>query len=461
MRIPLNGARLKCQKTAKMLTDSRPRETLSVIDATAIIVGVVVGVGIFKTPSLVAAEAGSEWMLIALWIAGGLISLAGALCYAELASSYPHAGGDYYYLRLAFGSGLSFLFAWARMVVIQSGSIAMVAFLIGDYASELLRLGKYSSAFYAAAIIVILTGINMAGIHQGRWTQRVLTAVIVFGLMMFAVISLFLAEPPSMPPAVRDVSGNSTVGMAMIFVLLTYGGWSESSFLSAEVRKAPENMVKVLLYSIGSVAVIYLLVNLALVRNMGLSEMAGSATVMADLARRLWGESGANFISLLILIAALSTMNGAIITGARTNYALGGDYYLLRFLGRWQGRRHTPVNSLLAQGALSLGLVFLGMFARDGFVLMVEYTAPVFWLFMLFVGVALFILRQRNPDCPRPFFVPLYPLLPLIFCLACIYMLYSSLVYTGYGSLVGVGTLLTGVPVYLWQIKYMKTKITR
>lgn len=441
-----------------MLSASTPRETLSVFDATAIVVGVVVGVGIFKTPSIVAANADSEGMLILFWILGGAASLIGALCYAELTSAYPHAGGDYHYLTRAFGGFPAFLFVWSRTAVIQTGSIAMVAFLIGDYASEVLRLGAHSTPLYASLSIILLTAVNVAGIEQGKWMQRILVAVILLGLLTVAGIGFFLADPQIAPRSGSMIPGRAALGTAMIFVLLTYGGWNEAAFLSAEVRSTRRNMTRVLLYSIGAITLIYLLVNLALVKSLGLSAMAGSDAVMADLMRHVFGPNGARFISLLILPAALSTMNAAIITGARSSFALGQDHSLFRFLGRWHGRRGTPVNALLLQGAVALLLVVWGSGSRGGFVMMVEYTAPVFWFFLLLVGISIFVLRRRYPADGRPFRVPLYPLTPLLFCAICAYMLYASLSYTGMGALVGIGVLLAGLPLILLQMKINRQK---
>jgi len=441
-----------------MLSASKPKETLSIFDAASIVVGIVVGIGIFKTPSIVASSADSEGMLILFWLLGGAASLIGALCYAELASAYPHAGGDYHYLNRAFGSVPAFLFAWARMAVIQTGSIAMVAFLIGDYASEVLRLGPYSTSFYAAAIIVLLTAVNVAGIEQGKWTQRILTAAIVLGLLLVAAIGLTQDVPRSVSLSGGIIPGRAALGTAMIFVLLTYGGWNEAAFLSAEVRSTRSNMIRVLLISIGTVTLIYILVNLALVRGLGLSGMVSSEAVMADLMRNALGPNGARFISLLILPAALSTMNGAIITGARSCFALGRDHALFRFLDRWHGYRDTPVNALLLQGAIALLLVLLGTGSRDGFVMMVEYTAPVFWFFLMLVGISIFRLRRIHPADRRPFSVPLYPLMPLLFCAICAYMLHASLLYTGTGALVGIGVLLTGVPLVFFQKKINRKK---
>ena len=430
-----------------------PRETLSIADATAIIVGMVVGVGIFKTPSIVAASAGSEGMLILFWFAGGIASLIGALGYAELASTHPHAGGDYHYLSKAFGKIPAFFYGWGRLSVIQTGSIVMVAFIIGDYASEILFLGAYSTSLYAAAAVVVLTALNVAGLRQSKVTQKALIGLIVLGLAGIAVCGFWLGEPRSAAPAGPLIPESAALGTAMIFVLLTYGGWNEAAFLSAEVKSPRQNMVKVLLLSIAVVTVIYVLVNLALLKGLGLSDMASSSTVMADLMRRIFGELGARFVSILILAACLSTMNAAVITGARTAYAVGQDYPVLGFLGHWHGRRHTPVNALLFQGGVALLLVALGTSTRSGFVVMVEYTAPVFWLFFLMVGVSVFLLRTMRSPGENAFVVPFFPVIPAVFCLICLYMLYSSLVYTGLGAIIGMGVLASGIPLLVLNQK--------
>jgi amino acid transporter len=206
-------------------------------------------------------------------------------------------------------------------------------------------------------------------------------------------------------------------------------------------------MARVLIAGICVVTVIYLAVNLAFLRGLGLEGMARSEAVAADLMRSAFGDFGAGFISLLIAIAALSTMNATIITGARSTYALGRDYPVFGFLGSWKERASTPANAIWLQGAISLLLVFFGAYARTGFSVMVEYTAPVFWFFFFLVGVSIFVLRHKEPDVPRPFRVPFYPLTPALFCAVCLYMLWSSVTYTGRGALVGVAVLLIGLPV--------------
>jgi basic amino acid/polyamine antiporter, APA family len=423
-----------------------PRRLLSVTDAVALIVGGVIGAGIFKTPSLVAANAGSVGLFLFAWILGGIVSLVGVLCYAELATAYRRAGGDYQYLRRAFGRDVAFLFAWARMAVMQTGSIAMLAFVFGDYASQLLPLGSIGTSLYAASAIVGLTLLNILGARQGTRTQNVLTGAKVLGVLLVVVAGLAVVPPAADTPAPTQTS-HTAFGLAMIFVLLTYGGWSEAAYISAELRDARRNMRRSLLWGIGVIAAMFLLANVAYLQGLGLTAMSQSDVVAADVMRQAAGEGGATFVSLLIAISVLGAINATMFTGARSNYALGRDFALFSILGRWRASANTPHNALLAQGGIALALVLLGTWTRKGFATMVDYTAPVFWFFLLLVGLSLFVLRTQEMKRPRPFRVPLYPLTPLIFCVTCVYMLHSSLAYTGPGAIVGVAVLLAGVPL--------------
>lgn len=424
-----------------------PHPTLGARHVAAIVVGIVIGAGIFRTPSLVAGAAGSEAAFLSAWIAGGLLSIAGALCYAELASAFPSAGGDYHFLSRAFGRRLGFLYAWARLSVIQTGSLALLAFLFGDYASELLPLGSQGPALYAAAAVIALTAINWIHVRQGTGSQLWLTIVEVLGLLTLIVAGFLIAPAP---PSAAAPPAESSFGLMMVFVLLTYGGWSEGAYMSAELRGGRRRIAIVLVASLGLVTVLYLLVNFAYVRALGLGGIAGTDVVAADLAERAAGSVGAVLISLLVAISALTSANGTSITGARTTYALGGSFRQLSWLGRWSPGGHTPRNALLVQGAIALLLIGAGAFARDGFRMAVEYTAPVFWLFLFLTGLSLFVLRRREPEAERPFRVPLYPVLPIIFCLTSLYLLYSSVAYTGTSALVGVAVLAAGALLLLF-----------
>lgn len=431
-----------------------PRRTLSVGDAMALIVGIVLGAGIFKTPSLVAANAGGEVGVLLIWFLGGVISLCGALCYAELASAYPHPGGEYHYITRAFGRDIAFLFAWARLTVIPTGSIALLSFVFGDYASQIFRLGAQSSSIYAASLVVLLTALNIIGIREGKWTQNLLTALEVIGLIAIIIVGLSFVAPADTTaladaPASSGASLSASWGLALVFVLLTYGGWNEAAYVSAELRGGRRSIMWALLWGILLITCLYVLANLAYLRVLGLDGMVGSEVVAADLMSRAGGQRAAELISVLIAISALTSANATTLMGARTNYALGQDFKLFAPLGRWNERRGAPTNALLIQGAITLALIVLGAMTRRGFETMVDYTAPVFWLFFLLTGVSLFILRKREPETPRPFRVPLYPLTPLLFCAASAYLLYSSVAYTGTGALVGVAVLFAGALVWL------------
>ncbi|WP_439493214.1 APC family permease [Bosea sp. (in: a-proteobacteria)] len=431
-------------------SQSDPQPTLSIFDAVTIMVGIVVGIGIFKTPSLIAANVGSEAAFLGVWVAGGLVTLIGALCYAELAAAHPHAGGEYHFLGRAYGRPVAVLFGWARGSVIQTGAIAAVAFVLGDYAAQIVPLGPYGPAIYAAAAIIVLTGLNVAGTIQSKTLQIAVTFIEV-GLIAAIIVWGLLGSAGEAVPAATTAPPSAALGLAMIFVLLTYGGWNEAAYLSGELRDPGRNIVRVLLIGTGVLVALYLAANAALLAILGLDGLRGSQAVATDMMRRVAGESGAIVVSLAIVVAALSTLNATIFTGARVYFAMARDITLLPRVGEWDERGRAPANGLIAQGAVALLLVVLGAASRDGFQAMVDYSAPVFWAFLLLVGLALPILRWREPDRVLPFKVPLYPLTPALFCLTCLYMLHASLAYTGKGALIGLGVVLAGLPLLLFQ----------
>ena len=435
-------------------TAAMPRQTLSVTDACAMIVGLIVGAGIFGTPSIVAGAVGDESTLYMVWIAGGVFSIIGALCYAELATAFPSAGGEYHFLQRAFGRSLAFLYGWARMTVIVAGSIAVFAYLFGDYLSRVINLGAHSSAIWAALVVVVLTGVNYCGIREGKATQNVFTVLEVGGLVLIIVAGLFFAAPPAaVVPAAAGADQpwymGAGIGSAMIFVLFTYGGWNDAAYISAEVRNRDRNMVRALLIAISVVALLYVLVNFAYLKGLGYDQMARSNAVATDLLKAVWGPTGEKVIAIMIAIAALTSVNGSMIVGARSNYALGRDWPMLSYLGQWHEASGSPRNAMLVQGAIALALVGLGAIQNSGFKGLVEYSLPVFWGFFLLTGIALFVLRAKEPDAPRPFKVPMYPVVPAIFVLMCGYLLYSSLTYHRTHALVGLGVLAVGAVVLL------------
>jgi len=432
------------------------RSQLSVFDAVTIMVGLVVGIGIFRTPAIVAANVDSALTFMLVWVAGGLATLIGALCYAELSAASPNEGGEYHFLSRAYGSRVAILFGWARCTVIQTGAIAAVAFVLGDYAAQLLPLGPYGPGIYAALGVAALTAINMLSTPDGKNLQILVTWLQIGVIVVMIACGLWLGTFASHADAALSASAPATIaptsaalGLAMIFVLLTYGGWNEATYLAGELRDARRNIAKVLVLGTAVLVALYALFNWALLSVLGLDGMRQSDVVAADMMRAVAGSTGELSVTIAIVLAAISTLNATIFTGARAFYALGNDLTPLRWVGIWNARGKTPRNSLALQGVIALALVAVGVATRDGFKTMVDYTAPVFWGFLLMVGVAVFVLRRREPADKRPWQTPLYPLPPLLFCGICAYMLHASIRYTGSAALIGLVVLAAGTPL-LW-----------
>jgi len=338
------------------------------------------------------------------------------------------------------------------MTVIQTGAIAAVAFVFGDYASQVVSLGERSTAIYAGLSVIALTALNFAGTLQTKTLQKVLETLLIASLLGLAVGGMMAGGSP--PPA-KAASGGA-LDLALLFVLFTYGGWNEAAYLGGEVRDPSRNMKQVLVGGIVIVTVLYVLVNMGYVMALGLQEVRDSKAVAADLMRVIVGDKGAVLLAIIVCVSAATTINAAIFTGARTNYALGRDFPVFSVLGSWRDAGSTPANALLVQGVITLVLVGAGSLAPDGFESMVAYTAPVFWTFFLLTGLTLFVLRRRE-GAAAPFRVPMFPLITTAFCAMCAFMLYKSVTYImnpqlgpkfGVAVLAGLVVMAAGVPLY-------------
>jgi amino acid transporter len=430
----------------------KPKVLLSVPDGVFLVAGMVIGVGIFKLPGLVAGSAASPAQFFLAWIVGGIACLCGALVYAELASRYPETGGEYAFLRRGLGEGPAFVFAWARMTVIQTGAIAAVAFVFGEYATQIVALGPASAAVWAAIGVAVLTALNLAGTLQSKTLQKVMEVLLMLALAAIAIGGIVAGGAPAQPAK----GGGGAFSLMMIFVLYTFGGWNEGAYLAGEVRDARRTMVKVLAGGLLLVTVLYLLVNWGYYRVLGLGGLAQSKAIAVDTMRAFAGEWAALAVAVIVCVSALTTMNAAIFTGARTNWALGQDYRLFARLGSWRESGSTPANALVLQLAIMLALIWAGSTTRDGFEAMVAYGLPVFWAFMLLTGITLFVFRARGEPAPE-FRTPLYPLVPLAFLAMCAFMLWSSFDFVAnspygpkFGVLVGAGlaVMAAGIPLY-------------
>jgi amino acid transporter len=440
-------------------------------DAVSIIIGIVIGAGIYETPPLVFKNVSGPWTGLGVWVLAGLLSLIGALCYAELASTYPRSGGDYVYLSRAYGPWAGFLFGWAQLAVILSGSIGMMAYVFADYAVRLWDFGPGSSFVYAIGAVVGFTLLNLLGVVLGKGAQNLLSVTKLLGLG--AVILVGLLGPGAAPAAETAAPASvnwSSFAFAMVLVFLTYGGWNDAAFVAADVRDGPRNIPRALILGTLAVTVIYLLVNAAYLRGLGFEQAQKSKAIAADVLGGQLGAWGARAISLLVMVSALGAVNGLIFAGSRVYSTLGADYSVFAWLGRWHPRLGSPVGALLTQAAITLGLIAVvgtgagqgaisGILTRvglegvswegrGGFETLLRCTAPIFWLFFLMTALALFVLRFKDRHVPRTFAVPLFPLVPLVFCATCAYMLWSGINYAGTLGLVGAALLAAGLPLY-------------
>jgi amino acid transporter len=435
-------------------------------DAISIIVGVIIGVGIFAIPGQIFEIAPGPWEALGAWALGGVLPLIGAFCFAELASTYPRSGGEYVYLTRAFGSKVGFLYAWAEFAVIRPASIAAVAYIFADYAGTVFE-AKGPIVSLAVAAIALLTFINILGVTLGKETQNLLTVVKVLGLGAIVVAGFLWAEPQRVVVGGIQAKSNWLVG-ALIMALWTYSGWHEAAYVAAEVKNSRRNLPLALILGTLMVAVIYLLVNAALLMGLGFDAARSSHVLAVDLLRSVFGRSAGVAIGLLVMISALGGINGMIFTTGRLFAVFGEDHVLFAPLNRWSGRWQTPARALAVQGALSivyvLGAVLWTNFSPlepssvvvgaagaqaarlDPFATLMYGTAAVFWLTFFLTGVGLFVLRKKDADMLRPFPVPFYPWLPLMFCAACAAMVIEAIRYKPEESLIGLGILLAGLP---------------
>ena len=463
---------------------STPNETpagkarLGLWDAISIIIGIVIGASIFKVPWLIFLHVSDPWMGLLVWVVGGVLAIVGALCYAELATTYPRDGGDYVYLTKAFGSWVGFLFGWGQLAIILPASIGAMAVVFADFAVKFPEMkkiwedqGLVPELMWAVTAVAAISLLNILGVVFGKTVQNLLTFAKVVGLGAivvagFSSISFDNLEPAPLGPSPPWQS------LAIILVLYAYGGWNDAAFVAAEVRNPRRNIPLALILGVSAITVIYLLVNAAYLLGLGFAgaRQPGNperllTAVWGEWGGEDWGKRGGHAISIIIMVSALGAVNGLIFTGSRVYSTLGADHRLFAWLSRTT-RLGSPVFALFLQALITLGIV-MALGTQQGheainqglisaglvetapawdperaFDQLVAHTAPVFWVFFLMTGLSLFVLREQNPNLERPFSVPLYPLLPIIFCNMCGYMIYQSVIYVKWPVLYVVAGLL-------------------
>jgi len=427
--------------------------TLGLWDTVSITAGVIIGSGIFLVARNIAQAVESPGLSLVVWLVSGVLSLCGALSYAELGALLPRAGGQYVYLQEAYGPLTAFLFGWANLLAIQSGSIAAVAVGFAIYLGDFLPLASWQVKAVAVLCVVLLTWINYRGVESGSRVQNIFTAAKVLGLAGLIVAGFVfkggsLAHFTPLFATSKDPGGLlAALGVAMIAALWCFDGWNNPSFAAGEIKNPERNLALGLIIGTAGVTLLYLLVNLVYLYVLPIETVARSERVAAETASVLLGASGGKIISLVVLAATFGCVNGLILAGARVTYAMSREGHFFEAVGRVHPRFRTPHVSLLVQGAWSCLLILVG-----GYDQLFTYVIFAGWIFYLLTTLAVVILRKKWPRVERPFRVPAYPLVPLLFVAAALWFIVNTLRERPWESLIGSAIVMIGVPVYLlWK----------
>ena len=419
---------------------------LGVWDATMVVVGGVIGSGIFLTPATIARQTSSSAEQLLAWACGGVLALIGALCYAELGARRPNAGGGYVNLREAFGLIIAFVYGWNMLVVNYSGSLAAVATVFVQYGAAALGVKLADGRPYAVGAIVFLAGINWFGIRAGALAQNILTVLKLAAIASLIAIGLTAtgAAPPLTPPPPLNPLA---FGGVLLPVLFAYGGWAYVTNIAGEIREPQRNLPRALFFGMLLVATCYLLANLAYLHVLGHEGLAASSAPAADLMHKVFGEAGSRVIAAGIAISTFGFCNISLIGAARVFQAMGADGVFFRVAGRLHPRWRTPNIALLMLAGWGCVLAWTGTFDQ-----LLNYSTTGDWLGYAAVVATLFWYRRHDTADTTPFRVPLFPVLPIVFLVAVLWVVGVTIYKNPHDA--GMGALITlgGLPVYfIWR----------
>jgi len=417
---------------------------LGVWDASMVVVGGVIGSGIFLTPAAIARATGSSFEQVLAWVIGGVIALIGALCYAELGARRPSAGGGYVYLREAFGLIIAFVYGWNLLVVNHSGAIAAVATVFVEYAGAALGVTPSDPRPYAVGTIVFLTGINWFGIRAGSLTQNILTVLKLLAISALIVIGLVARGAPE-PVAPSPPIDPIVLMGALMPVLFSYGGWYYINDIAGELKEPQRNLPRALIYGMLLVAACYILANVAYLAVLGHDGFAASKAPAADLMRHVLGEPGARLIAAGIAISTLGFCNISVIGAARVFQVMGADGVFFRSAGKLHPKWRSPNVALLLLAAWSIALALTGTFDQ-----LLNYSTVGDWLGIAAVIATLFWYHHRQGGEAVSFRVPLYPFLPVLFLIVVAWIVAVTCWRNPHDALWGVLITIAGLPVYFF-----------
>ncbi len=423
--------------------------SLGLGDATLLVVGCIVGVGIFRSASSIANHVHQPALILALWLIGGILSVCGALCYAELAAMFPATGGDYVYMTKIYGRFWGFLFGWTKLFVERTGTIAILVFFFAEYLSRAIPYGGANAQrWVAAATVVGLTAINIAGIQWGKIVQNLFTMLKIsaLGSIVAAGVWIFLSHQNSSPnwqtPALTG-SAIQSMGVGLVFVLFAFGGWTEAAYVAEEIKEPTRNVPRAILQGLLLTAVLYLLVSWCYLLAVPVAELPATPLVAARVMQAAIGPAGGTFIALMIACSAFGASNGYILTGARILYAVGKDHALFAKLGTLHPVHRTPALALWANAAVAAFLVFTKTFDQ-----IATYSTVAISVFFTMTVFGVIILRRRLPNQPRPYRAWGYPVTPILFCLTMIGFIINIWMKEPKEALFGFGFMAIGIPLY-------------
>ena len=429
------------------------KRVLSLLDATMINAGGIIGSGIFMVPAAVAMFTGSASLFFMVWIAGGIVSLFGALSVAELGAAMPRAGGQYVYLSEAYGPVWGYLYGWSAIAVINTASIAAVGVAFSEYLRFFFPITDISIKGIAVATIVLLTIINILDVKSGARFQNLFTisklgaifGIIILGLLMEG------GSNQNLSPFFSDQSFTELVGplgLAMVSVLWTFDGWIFITYVAGEVKNPGRNIPLSLIFCMLIVVTIYLLLNYVLIYTLGFTGMNGSDLVVSDAASVFLGNKGAAIVTLIILISLIGANNGFVLTSARINYAMAKDKLFFHQASQIHPRFKSPANALIIQCVWACLLTFTGTFNQ-----LITYIIFASWIFYGMSAGAVIILRNKKPDMERPYKTPVYPWIPIIFILFAIFLTINTIMEAPRDAAIGAGIILAGLPMYYYWKK--------
>lgn len=417
-------------------------------DSVAVIISIAVGVGIFRVPAAVAQHLSDPVLILLAWVVGGLISLCGALCYAELASSLPETGGDYIYLRESYGYFVAFLYAWAELTVIRTGSIAAVSFICAEHLQSCLSTSFDTIKLIAVLIVLSISFVNMYGLKYGKTVQD---AAMLAKIAGFASVAVFAAWSQGGDVAnfrqtslTLDVGFFQLFGVALIPILWTYGGWHENTFLAGETKDATATVPFALITGCLIIISLYVIMNCIYIYLLPVPAIASAQLIGSDIMELLWGPTGKKLFDAFVVVISIGCINAMIMAGGRVTYAMATDNVLFAYLGHVNAGHSAPYRAVFFNAAWSVALITIGSFNE-----LLFFTGILVWLFFGLVVGGLFILRWRFPNIQRVHRVWGYPFVPAIFAAVCLALCINTFVFYQLQALAGLGLLITGIPIYL------------